>query len=117
MSSEGKDYIIVKRRNQTFFILVSPTSTSLDVKTEISKAIGQDAISPPLMRLYLVRDENNGGKGEEEKLLPDAATLADHEVKNAEVLYVTFPKGWEEGGAEAGGDWETVSSVSRRDNN
>ena len=71
-------------------------------------------ISAPLMRLYLANDDSNGG-GEEGTLLPDAATLADHEVKNADVLYMTFPKGWEEGGAKVGGDWETVASVRRRD--
>ncbi|KAL7519747.1 hypothetical protein ACHAWX_004505, partial [Stephanocyclus meneghinianus] len=111
-------YVIVKRRNQIFFIPASPTTRFLDVKNEICKAMNNcgcaSEISSRLIRLYLVNDDSTGG-GEEGTLLPDAATLADHEVKNADVLYVTFPKGWEEGGAKVGGDWETLASVRRRD--
>jgi hypothetical protein len=71
-------YIRIKRKNQTFFIPVSPKTTFLEIKTEISKALN-DATSPTDMKLF-----------REEKEMMDAATCADHEMKCSDVLCVTF---------------------------
>jgi SHS2 domain-containing protein len=100
--SRSTSYLLVKRLNQSFFIAASQTTTFLDVKTEISKAL-KGSISTKLIKLHSLVS------GEEGKELPDAATLADHEVKNSDVIWATFAKGWESGGS--GDDWETVDSV------
>ncbi|EED91660.1 predicted protein [Thalassiosira pseudonana CCMP1335] len=117
--SEGKDYIRVKRRNQTFFIHTTPTDTFHHIKSEISKAMNGQVV-PAKMRLYVptatttTADKESTGKSEESSPIPDGATLADHEVKNDGVLYLTFVKDWEESGGEDGSvpvdesGWENV---------
>ncbi|KAL7472455.1 hypothetical protein ACHAXS_012797 [Conticribra weissflogii] len=115
---EFYSYIRVKRRNQTFFIHASPSDTFFHVKSEISKAINCCAssdddddteISPRKMRLYLppsLKSNNSAksGKGDDENddddynessprgPIPDSAMLSDHDVKNDDVLFVTFVK-------------------------
>mmetsp|Transcript_17973 Transcript_17973/g.37690 ORF Transcript_17973/g.37690 Transcript_17973/m.37690 type:complete len:142 (+) Transcript_17973:121-546(+) len=116
-NAEKKDYIRVKRRNQTFFIHASPSDTFFHIKSEISKAINcctssdndDDDISPRKMRLYLPPsskskkngkigqgdgddDDDNGDASSPRGPIPDSAMLSDHDVKNDDVLYVTFVK-------------------------
>ena len=112
-------YIRVKRRNQTFFIHTTQTDTFHHIKSEISKAMNGQVV-PAKMRLYVptatttTADKESTGKSEESSPIPDGATLADHEVKNDGVLYLTFVKDWEESGGEDGSvpvdesGWENV---------
>mmetsp|Transcript_20368 Transcript_20368/g.35012 ORF Transcript_20368/g.35012 Transcript_20368/m.35012 type:complete len:137 (+) Transcript_20368:226-636(+) len=133
--STGEDYVRVKRRNQTFFIHTTPSDTFAQIKAEISQAMGgDDAISPKQMRLYIETpkeesssekkddddndgDEDMGGNKNSSNiskdLVPDAAILSDHGIKNDAVLYVTFAKGWEDGDdvPEDDDGWEEIEIV------
>lgn len=88
---ERKEYIRVKRRNQTFFIPTSPSDSFAYIKEEICKALGgdDDSIDPKLMRLY-IDNKNDGGDAdagkETKKAIPDAALLSDHNVKNDDII-------------------------------
>eukprot|EP00584_Thalassiosira_punctigera_P006528 CAMPEP_0172535494 /NCGR_PEP_ID=MMETSP1067-20121228/7480_1 /TAXON_ID=265564 ORGANISM="Thalassiosira punctigera, Strain Tpunct2005C2" /NCGR_SAMPLE_ID=MMETSP1067 /ASSEMBLY_ACC=CAM_ASM_000444 /LENGTH=128 /DNA_ID=CAMNT_0013320429 /DNA_START=299 /DNA_END=685 /DNA_ORIENTATION=+ len=123
MSTAREEYIRVKRRNQTFFVHISPSDTFAQIKDEVSQAMGgSDVISPQQMRLYVETPKpSSDDKGEDKEMgeasmpkdpIPDMAILSDHNVKNDDVLYVTFAKSWESGG---GGDvpdgddaWEDI---------
>jgi len=82
---------------------------------------GGDVISPRQMRLYIetptpaldnkksTDDENLGKKSFSTELIPDAAILSDHGVKNDAVLYLTFAESWESGNVSEGDDgWEEM---------
>lgn len=94
---------------------------------------GDDVVSPKQMRLYVESSKPAVGKpkadGDEDDdgdekmgaaaevasrdLVPDAALLSDHDVKNDAVLYLTFAKAWEDGDDVPDGDdgWEEIEVV------
>ena len=105
-------YVRVKRKNQTFFIHTSPSDTFEYIKSEVVSAYnsssgGDDNVTTTNMNLYIAPKTNNvvekkdGDKTMSEKQeepkgpIPDAAILSDHDVKNDDVLYVTFDEGEE----------------------
>ena len=101
----------MKRKNQTFFIHTAPSDTFEYIKSEVVSAynscsIGGDDndVTATNMNLYIVPKTNNvvekdGDKSMSEKQeepkgpIPDVAILSDHDVKNDDVLYVTFDEG------------------------
>ena len=101
----------MKRKNQTFFIHTSPSDTFEYIKSEVVSAYnscssgGDDDVTTTNMNLYIAPKTNNvvekdGDKSMSEKQepkgpIPDAAILSDHDVKNDDVLYVTFDEGEE----------------------
>lgn len=108
-----------KRRNATFFVRVKTTQTIADVKQEISDALScssdsssspsatAEAVPPQTMRIYASDKEGSDP-------LPNAATLADHEIANDAVLYVVFRKPGKEDVEDATADadddcWEGIA--------
>jgi len=104
----------VKRKNQTFFIHTSSSDTFEYIKSEVVSAYnscssgGDDNnVTTTNMNLYIAPKTNNvvdskdGDKSMSEKQeepkgpIPDVAILSDHDVKNDDVLYVTFDEGEE----------------------
>jgi hypothetical protein len=78
---------------------------------------GEEVISPKLMRLY-VDNKNYDGDTElaKKKLIPDVALLSDHDVKNDDIVFVTFLKDWQSGVTgdtipEEDGMWEDVLDI------
>ena len=110
----SNSYVRVKRKNQTFFIHISPSDTFEYIKSEVVSAynscsIGGDDndVTTTNMNLYIAPKSNNvvenkdGDKSMSEKQeepkgpIPDVAILSDHDVKNDDILYVTFGEGEE----------------------
>ena len=100
----------MKRKNQTFFIHTTPSDTFEYIKSEVvsaynSSSVGDDNdVTATNMNLYIAPKTNNvvekdGDTSMSEKQdepkgpIPDSATLSDHDVKNDDVLYVTFDEG------------------------
>lgn len=126
MSTAREDYIRVKRKNQTFFLRTAPSDTFAHLKSEISLAMGgDDVVSPQQMRLYVATpvpasdekknddEKKPGGTACPTELMPDAAILSDHGVKNDAVVYAAFSKSWESGNEVPDGDdeWEEIDVV------
>jgi hypothetical protein len=105
LSVAAASYVRVKRRNQTFFIHTSPSDSFLQLKSEISLAMG-GTLSPQKMRLYIEispKSSEVGKAGDDKEMadkkstttkgpIPDAALLSDHDVKSDDILYVVFAK-------------------------
>jgi len=104
----------VKRKNQTFFIHTTPSDTFEYIKSEVVSAYNSSSsggddndVTATNMNLYIAPKSNNvvenkdgADKSMSEKQddepkgpIPDAAILSDHDVKNDDVLYVTFDEG------------------------
>jgi hypothetical protein len=81
-TTENKLHVRCKRQNQTYFVRVSKSSTVGNIKAEISESLGGNP-EPEGIRVYLPSDKT----GDRRDSLPDAATVADHEIA---VLYVVF---------------------------
>lgn len=93
--------IRIKRKNQTFFIRTSKSSSISSIKNEIAEALScsstNEKVIPEKMRLYLTMDPSS--------VLRDVSTVADHHnIKDNSELYLVFSKGsdaWESIDVEA----------------
>uniref|UniRef100_A0A7S0PZ59 Ubiquitin-like domain-containing protein n=1 Tax=Coccolithus braarudii TaxID=221442 RepID=A0A7S0PZ59_9EUKA len=88
------DYVRVKRKNQTIFIFMAPTSdTGSALKARLNAVTKVPAID---MKLFI---DKNG-----DVVLDDNKTLADQKVENDQELYLIFRK-------EGSDDWELIEAA------
>lgn len=87
----------IKRRNQTFFIRTSKSSSISSIKNQISEALScssNDSVIPEKMRLYLSKDPSS-------PFLSDISNVSDHQgIRDNCELYLVFNEG--------GDVWESI---------
>eukprot|EP01035_Chromulina_nebulosa_P019185 gene19185-25031_t len=75
-------YVRIKRKNQTIFLHVEPSSSFLQIKEKVSSLL---RVEPNQIKLLF-------GSPDEEKELLDNATISDQEIKNDNIIYMIFSK-------------------------